>query len=42
MGQVADDYGKAGKANKALEDEEAATSAPKDEAEDDLQFPFYT
>jgi len=27
---------------KALEDEEAATSAPKDEAEDDLQYPFYT
>lgn len=27
---------------KALEDEEAATSAPKDEAEDDLEYPFYT
>jgi len=27
---------------KALEEEEAATSAPKDEAEDDLQYPFYT
>jgi len=27
---------------KALEDEEPATSAPKDEAEDDLQYPFYT
>ncbi|XP_058723914.1 U4/U6 small nuclear ribonucleoprotein PRP4-like protein [Vicia villosa] len=30
------------KLTKALEDEEAATSAPKDEAEDDLQYPFYT
>jgi U4/U6 small nuclear ribonucleoprotein PRP4 len=26
---------------KALEDEEAATSTPKDEAEDDLQYPFH-
>ncbi|WJX89663.1 hypothetical protein P8452_71640 [Trifolium repens] len=27
---------------KALEDEEAATSAPKDETEDDHEYPFYT
>lgn len=27
---------------KALEDEEASASAPRDEAEDDLQYPFYT
>ncbi|XP_061364505.1 U4/U6 small nuclear ribonucleoprotein PRP4-like protein [Gastrolobium bilobum] len=27
---------------KALEDEEAAASAPKDEADEELQYPFYT
>lgn len=37
-----DAEGQLEKLMKALEDEEAATSAPKDEAEDDLQYPFYT
>lgn len=37
-----DAEGQLEKLMKALEEEEAAASAPKDEAEDELQYPFYT
>lgn len=37
-----DAEGQLEKLMKALEDEEAAASAPKDEAEEELQYPFYT
>ncbi|KAJ1375476.1 WD40/YVTN repeat-like-containing domain superfamily [Sesbania bispinosa] len=37
-----DAEGQLEKLMKALEDEEAAASAPKDEAEEEIQYPFYT